>query len=116
MYPVFQESRKELWLGMEVWNVVTGILEQRKVKPRFSDARLIQTPRYYGQFGLSQGKESPFIFSKFNPLNGTQGPPQCHRMKWNTYGVVQFYPRKFYLLFQTYYHTLPYPTTKENKI
>ena len=25
-------------------------------------------PRYYGQFGLSQGKESPFIFSKFNPL------------------------------------------------
>ena len=74
MYPVFQESRKELWLGMEVWNVGTGILEQRKVKPRFSDARLIQTPRYYGQFGLSQGKESPFIFSKFNPLNGTLGP------------------------------------------
>ena len=36
---MFQESRKELWLGMEVWNVGTGILEQRKVKPRFSDAR-----------------------------------------------------------------------------
>ena len=55
---MFQESRKELWLGMEVWNVGTGILEQRKVKPRFSDARLIQTPRYYGQFGLSQGKKA----------------------------------------------------------
>ena len=30
---------------------------------------LIQTPHYYGQFALSLGKESPYIFSKFNPLN-----------------------------------------------
>ena len=28
---------------------------------------LIQTPYYYGQFALSLGKESPYIFSKFNP-------------------------------------------------
>ena len=34
------------------------------VKPR-----LIWTHRYYGQFALSLGKESPYIFSKFNPLN-----------------------------------------------
>ena len=27
---------------------------------------LIQTPHYYGQFALSLGKESPYIFSKFN--------------------------------------------------
>ena len=27
------------------------------------------TPHYYRQFGLSLGKESPYIFSKFNPLN-----------------------------------------------
>ena len=26
-------------------------------------------PHYYGQFALSMGKESPYIFSKFNPLN-----------------------------------------------
>ena len=34
------------------------------------------------------------------------------------YVVVQFYlPFKFYfILFQTHYHTLPYPKTKENKI
>ena len=34
------------------------------------------------------------------------------------YVVVQFYPWfKFYFpLFQTHYHTLPYPETKENKI
>ena len=31
--------------------------------------RLIRTPHYYGQFALSLGKESPYIFSKFNPLN-----------------------------------------------
>ena len=38
--------------------------------------------------------------------------------KWHVYVVVQFYPGfKFYFpLFQTHYHTLPYPKTKENKI
>ena len=34
------------------------------VKPR-----LIRTPHYYGQFAVSLGKESLYIFSKFNPLN-----------------------------------------------
>ena len=28
-------------------------------KPRFTDTRLIQTPHYYGQFGLSLGGKSP---------------------------------------------------------
>ena len=39
------------------------------VKPHFTDTRLIQTPRYYGQFVLSLGRDSSYIFSKFNPLN-----------------------------------------------
>ena len=32
--------------------------------------------------------------------------------------VVQFYPwfKFYFLLFQTHYHTLPYPKTKENEI
>ena len=38
-------------------------------KPHFTDTRLIQTPHYYGQFALSLGKKSPYIFSKLNPLN-----------------------------------------------
>ena len=29
----------------------------------------MRTPHYYGQFALSLGNESPYIFSKFNPLN-----------------------------------------------
>ena len=29
----------------------------------------LQTPHYHGQFALSLGKESPYILSKFNPLN-----------------------------------------------
>ena len=34
------------------------------------DTPLIWTPHYYGQFALSPGEgESPYIFSKFNPLN-----------------------------------------------
>ena len=32
------------------------------VKPRL-------TPHYYGQFALSVGKESPYIFSKSDPIN-----------------------------------------------
>ena len=32
------------------------------------DTRLIRTPYYYRQFALSLGKESPYIFSKVNPL------------------------------------------------
>ena len=29
----------------------------------------MRTPRYYGQSALSPRKESPYIFSKFNPIN-----------------------------------------------
>ena len=32
-------------------------------------ARLIRTPRYYGQFSSYLGKGSPYIISKFKPLN-----------------------------------------------
>ena len=40
--------------------------------------RFIRTPHYYGQFALSLGNESSYIFSKFNLLNtGTfYFPPQ----------------------------------------
>ena len=38
------------------------------VETRFTDTRLVRTPHYYGQFALSMGKESPYIFPKFNPL------------------------------------------------
>ena len=40
--------------------------ESDTVKPPFTDTRLIQTRHYCGKFVLSQGKESPYIFSKFN--------------------------------------------------
>ena len=35
----------------------------------------------------------------------------------DVYVVVQFYPwfKFYFLLFQTHYHTLPYPKTKEKK-
>ena len=39
------------------------------VKPRFTGTRFIQTHHYYGQFVLSLGKKSPYVFSKFNPVN-----------------------------------------------
>ena len=46
-----------------------GVLFQI-VKPRFlPDTRSKRTLHYYRQFALSLGKESPYTFSKFNPLN-----------------------------------------------
>ena len=34
--------------------------------PLIMDTSLLWTPRYYGQFALSLGKESPYIFSIIN--------------------------------------------------
>ena len=42
---------------------------QYTVKPCFTDTLLLQTPHYYRQFALSLGKESPYVFSRFDPLN-----------------------------------------------
>ena len=39
------------------------------VKPHFTDTHSIRTLHFYRQFALSLGKESPYIFSKVNPLN-----------------------------------------------
>ena len=45
------------------------LFETLTVKPRFMDTHLLRTPHYDGQFGLSQRKERPCIFFKFNPIN-----------------------------------------------
>ena len=46
------------------------ILEvQSNAETLLLDTGLILTPHYYRQFALSLGKETPHIFSKFNPLN-----------------------------------------------
>ena len=44
------------------------------------DTHLIWTPHYYGQFALSLGKESPYIFSKFSLKCHTSPPPNL----WGT--------------------------------
>ena len=41
----------------------------KKVLKFSLNSALIRTPHYYGQFALSLEKESPYIFSKLNPLN-----------------------------------------------
>ena len=43
-----------------------------------SNLALWTPAHYYGQFALSLGKESPYIFSKFNPVNtDTFNGPHC---------------------------------------
>ena len=53
---------------------------------------LIQKPYYYGQFALSLGKESPYIFCKVYPLNLDIffGPTSVH-----INGVWQYDPYLF---------------------
>ena len=75
-----ETSLAEIWLfwRLSSWSLTVRTdrvllpsfsLLEYTVKPCFTDTRLIRTPRYYGQFALSLRKESPEIFSKFNPLN-----------------------------------------------
>ena len=37
------------------------LVKQNTIKLRSKDTRLIRIPRYYGQFSLSLGKESPYF-------------------------------------------------------
>ena len=46
----------------------------RTVTPHLRDTHLIRTPHYYGQFALSLGIESPYIFSTFG-LKCHMSPP-----------------------------------------
>ena len=57
------------WHGLLTHSFISERQIQITVKTRFTDTGLIRTPHYYGQFSLSMAKESPYIFSKFNPLN-----------------------------------------------
>ena len=52
---------------MEAYNRVLKAAVYGTVKPRSRDTRIIRTPHYCTT--LSLGKESPYIFSKFNPLS-----------------------------------------------
>ena len=60
-------------LNMDTSLIITGSLlcpwGKKALTFSLNSTLLIQTPHYYGQFALSLGKESPYIFSKFNPLN-----------------------------------------------
>ena len=47
----------------------------RTVTPHLTDIHLKWTPHYYGQFALSLGKESPYMFSKFSLKCHTSPPP-----------------------------------------
>ena len=62
------EPRRSL-LKVESSMDVIVIPHVNTVKPPFTDTRLIWTLQYYGQFALSLGKEIPYTFYKFNPLN-----------------------------------------------
>ena len=54
---------------MKAYNRVLKAAVYGTVKPRSMDTRMTRTPHYCAQFALSLGKESPYIFSKFNPLS-----------------------------------------------
>ena len=46
-------------------------LEDQRYEIHVQSTPALRTPRYYGQFSWSPGKESSYIFSKFTPLKRT---------------------------------------------
>ena len=62
----------------------------RTVTPHLTDIHLIWTPHYYGQFALSLGKESPYIFSTFS-LKCHMSPPNN---LWGARGGGGISPRR----------------------
>ena len=68
-----RESRYTLADALTLSGLIIQTLSQKKnAQAATVEPRLIGTLRYYGQFSLSLG-ESPYILSKFNPLNTDTG-------------------------------------------
>ena len=63
MLPRFFYWKMELILttGIHLGLLIPALVTT--IKPRFTDTGLIRTPRYYGQFALSLGKQSAYIFT-----------------------------------------------------
>ena len=61
---------RKVWCSFNLFPVCFKqiLLKLHTVKPCIMDARLMCTPRYYRQFVLPLGNESPYIFSNFNLL------------------------------------------------
>ena len=68
-YRPFTTQERQRWLSLTT--------AQCTDKSRFTDNHFIQTPHYYSQFALSLGNETPYIFSKFNPLH-TDTPSETY--------------------------------------
>ena len=70
-FPIGQVSFKSYLPRKKIYPVSLSVTKQSgyTVEPNFTNPRLTQTAHYYGQFALSLGNKSPYIFSKFNPLN-----------------------------------------------
>ena len=57
-------------------------MPSQTMKTSYSQIPALRTPHYHGQFVLSLGKESPYIFSKFNPLNRSTSLMVSHSRIW----------------------------------
>ena len=77
-----------LTVPLSLRNRIPVFHETDTVKLRFTKTRIIRTPHCYGQFALSLGKESPYIFSKFNrPLPSSKNPHFQNDTKCTTFLV-----------------------------
>ena len=63
-------SLRKVWCSFNLFPVCFKqiLFKLHTVKPCIMDTCLMWTPRYYGQFVLPLGNESPYIFSNFNLL------------------------------------------------
>ena len=66
----FITTQRKVWCGFNLFPVCFQqiLFKLHMVKSCIMDTCLTWTPRYYGQFVLPVGNESPYIFSNFNLL------------------------------------------------
>ena len=92
-FPIGQVSFKSYLPRKKIYPVPLSVTRQSgyTVELNFTNPRLTQTPNYYGQFALSLGNKSPYIFSKFNPLNPLSPNSDQHQFSPNN---IHMLPRE----------------------
>ena len=70
-YPHYQALNPYVRLvhSVNATSMLKVMLFRCTVDSQSMNTLFMQSAHYYGQFALSLGKESPYIFSKFNLLN-----------------------------------------------
>ena len=76
-----------------MWDRLFGTMKQNTLEPRFTDTRLIQTPRYYLQFSLPLRKALTFSLNSTRLIRTPTNADNGHLFLPNQWILVEIQPR-----------------------